>query len=661
MTWTPLHLSPVASGILPPILIASSFSPDAYTVHLTDLTNIWSESLKRSDIVQRSQEENTSIDPSDREQLQILLQKIELGLAEGDGTTSALSIHTDEGRPGLTLNLTVKLPGGFAPLQWPVRLAASPQSLLTSHLMVPLLEAQHARMQEMASLAEIMKEKDHVIQKLLDKLESQGTELGQVFPQAAGKAGRKLSRQQAEERVKGLATFNLNACRNSVDTKPSHDRGHLISEVFKSDGGYGMRIGPGKQSPAPYSDEIEATESWWNNIKGITVYLKTGKISTSISRPNLRDIKPLPKQNASKAVKKEEPAKSHSFDPSKDNIYDDDDDDDDAFQVQATPLSRKSKASKSAPPKSPINDSTDSDDEDLDAPSQRSKVPDSIPTSQPLPLSQPSFWASASPSPPKKTKKLGTIGEKKAAPAAPVNEDGSTEDGGSPLSKPSKKMEKLGTQKVSSKPIDDEDTATEDDEFSSPKPHKNMSRLGSEKVSQKSNNDGDGETSTEDEAVSLPKSSPPKPAPPKPKKAMLGKIGGKKKPSKAPTPEPPEDKASLPEPEAPKPKKAKLGKLGGKKTRNVEQENNTPSPAPDETKISTPKKKIGTIGGRKIKTETSPEKELETRGRTEVREEKEKTPEKRETSSERADRKRAALKRELEEKSKAPVKKKRKF
>ncbi|KAH6669234.1 XRCC4-like factor-domain-containing protein [Halenospora varia] len=669
MAWKPLHLSASASNQLPAFLISASFGSSSYSIHLTDLTHIWSESLQRRDIIRRSQEENTSIDPSDSEQLQILLQKIELGLTDDKDTTasSALSICTDDERPRLILNLTVALPGGLAALQWPIRLDASPQFLLTSQLTLPLLEAQHARMQEMMSLAEVLKEKDHVIQKLLDKLEAQGTELGEVFPQAAGKAGRKVDRKKAEERVKGLAQFDIHTWRGGLNTDASHDAGRLISEVFDKNGveSPAIKAQGGSANAASGSEEV----GWWEEIRGITVNLQTGKISTSFSKPNLRDSKAPPKKNE-KPLQKAKPPKAVKQQQGSET------DDDDAFQVQDTPPGKKSKTIKPEP--HPSRDSPNPDDDDLGAPSQRSKIPDSFSVSQPLAVDFPS-------PPPPKTKAPGKIGGKKKSPPPPVEEDGSTEDDSPPLRKPTRKIGAIGGKKSTPKPPVGEEGSTEDEtsplrvKKSSPvvpppedgstedeatPPPKQSSKV--DKIASKSNaHDDNDETSTEDDAASPPTKSPPKAtelAPSKTKKGMLGKIGGKKELPKAPTPEPPEvGPEPEPEPVAIKPKKGKLGKIGGKKNQaapTVPQPSGTPPPA-SQVDTSTPKKKLGMIGGKKIKDEPSPEKEE--RGRGMVKEEREKTPEARETSAERAEKKRAALKRELEVKKSAPVKKKRKF
>jgi len=548
MAWKPLHLSAAAAAHLPPFLLSAAFEYDSYKIHLTDLTNIWSESLDRDAIIRRSQEESTSIDPTDSDQFRILLEKIRLGLSGGKDTTSALTINADDDRPTVTLNLTVNLPGGFAPLQWPIRFSPGPQSLFTNRVTVPLLGAQQVQMQEAKALGEVIEVKDHVIQKLLDRLESQGTELGDIFPQAAGKAGRKIDRKKAEERVKGLARFDIDSWRQGLEIEKSYDAGQLISELFASDKTDGLNIEAGVT-------EDEAAESWWESIKGITVNLNTGRITTNgLGKSTPRKVKPASKPSPPKEPSIEE---------------------DDAFQTQATHPQLASRVHKPSPSRPDVDDTTD-DDDDLGGPSQLSRVPDSFPKSQ----SQ--SHAPRFPSPLPKPKKLGKIGAKKAA-QAPARE-----------------------------PSPPHAVAVEED------------------------------TATESPPPSPPQEKPRSPTPepvqkPKPK-GKLGKIGGKKA---APPPEPKLERASTTPPAPATPKvKGKLGKIGGKKKASTP----TPDPTSPEAKL-------------KSSPHSTPD-----RGRS-AKIEKEKTPEpeERETSLDRADRKRAQLKRELEEKARAPVKKRRKF
>ena len=578
MVWKPLSVSASAGAHLPPLLISTTLKSDAYTIHLTDLAHIWSESLDRRSIIRRSREENTTIDPSNGDQFSIFLEKIKLGLVGGKDTTLALTISADAGRPSIVLNIIIKLPGGLAPLEWPVRLAAAPQSLLTGQLILPLVRAQHAKTRELEGLKDMLRDKDHVIQKLLDKVEASGTDLGQVFPQVAGKPGRKVERKKAEERVKGMGHFDMEAWRRSLGVEVIQDTAQLIREVFT-----GASVQP--LTVEGSTEELDAEESWWDSIKGITVNLDSGKISTS---------------GFARSSKVKSPAKPA--------LRQEDSIDDDAFQVQATPP-HLAPPPQHSQPRPTASDSTD-DDDDLDAPSQRStqrsKIPDSFPASPPPKV--------PSPKPPKKLDKLG--GKKKAPtpePPPPTEDDDATEDDVSP-------PRKASTQKRTASP--------------DPEPAKPTS---------------------------------------KPKKGLLGKIGGKKEPSPSePEPEPePTPVSEEPAPPPAKPKKGKLGKIGGKKKFDIATINYNPDSTSETTLPITDtlaKSKLGVIGGGR-KTlpaveqgaSSSKTEENNERGRTPFKVEKEQTPEPRETSLERADRKRAQLKRELEQKAKAPAKKKRKF
>ncbi|KAF8865200.1 XLF-domain-containing protein [Acephala macrosclerotiorum] len=628
MAWRPLHLSASAGAHLPPLLISADLTTNGFTINLSDLTSIWTECLDHDAVIRRSREEVTSIDPNDSDQFEIFREKLKLGLEGGKGTTLALTIQTDADRPSLVLNVSVDLPGGLAPLEWPIRLSAAPQTVLTSQLITPLLRAQHERMQEVAILGEMLKEKDHVIQKLLDKLESQGTELGQVFPQVGVKVGRKVDRKKAAERVKGLAPVDLGAWRGGLSHDGLPDTIQLIGEVFeKADD---LPLQPGEPSSE------EDADPWWENIKGITVNLNTGKIST---KPPSKGTKKTPPPSKPKpALKKQEST-----------------DDDDDFQVQATPP-RSSATKKTSPPKAALDDTTDDEDDDLDGPSQRSKIPDSFPKS---PSPRPK---APSPKPTKKT--LGKIGGgKKAAP------------------------------KPSPPPVQAADATTDDEDDEEPIPYSKPIKKTPQNTSILC--DDASETESEFESEPLPRKaaskarSPTSEAAPKPeeKVSTLGKIGGKKEVTPPPPPADQEtdDESEVPaEPEATPPPKAsppsaaatkpkpKLGKIGGKK----KAAESTPTPKLTESSAASPapkagvKRKLGQIGGNKsspskpsaVKQESSSQTAGDdslNRGRAT---EKEETPPPRETSEERATKKREQLARELAAKaSKAPVKNKRKF
>jgi hypothetical protein len=165
---------------------------------------------------------------------------------------------------------------------------------------------------------------------------------------------------------------------------------------------------------------------------------------------------------------------------------------------------------------------------------------------------------------------------------------------------------------------------------------------------------------------------PPTSSAPSPRK-RLGTLGGRAR-TKSPTPMSmtaiEEDAAPMPtspSPEKPKPK-SKLGMLGGRKSKPQ-----ATSSAPESEEIDTPPppkqgKKLGTIGGSKRETKYSraptasatPERQIE-KPTEKHKEDVKSEPAEPEDPVERANAKRDALKRQLEEKAKAPVKKKRKF
>lgn len=543
---------------LPPLLISTSFSSNSYKVNVTDLTYIWSESLDRRSIIKRSLDEDTSIDPSeDAEQLRVFLDKIQSALSGAENTTLSLQAKSSpksKDPPSLDLSIIIKLPKGLQPLQWPIHLTPLPQSELSSRLTIPILRAQNARMRELERLVEMLKEKDHVIQKLVDKLETTGAELGHVFPGAAGKGGRKIPRKLAEERVKGLGVFEVEDWKKEMrlmEENSSEDIKVVVKEVYEEDSSLLV-------DPITYSEAPGSWLNWWDNVKENPVKLSN---RTDEQKTKNETAKAPEVQEKNEATAKE---------------------DEDDFQVQATPPhlgggSAEDTDPASSPPtlrsQAVIQDSTDDEDDedDLDAPSQRSVVPDSVPLYPPR----------------QQPRKLGAIGRSMPAPAPAPR---------MPIK--SKSLIPQATPNGKHTIVDDEETASEDEE--NPPPAKSPSPP-----------------------------TPASPAPSKAKKGGLGKIGGKAKETT-----PPSTKAAVEEKTTLDHKpKHKLGVIGHKAT--------TPAPKADEAKSHDAE---------------------ETRGRgAEVSKEEEREQEPRETSKERADRKREELKRALEEKARAPVKKKRKF
>ncbi|RFU32716.1 hypothetical protein B7463_g3603, partial [Scytalidium lignicola] len=585
--WRPLSfksLQTTSSAHLPPFLIASSFTSTSYTIYLTDLTHLWSESLDQKDIIERSREENTSIDPSDSDdQLEIFLQKIKLGVDGGKDSTLDMEILDGHGKnkahnggQSLTLHIKVKLPLPLRSLEWPVNLVLGCRAMFTSVVTYPLARAQQARMKETESLLQRLKEKDQVIQKLVDSIETRGGDLGLLFPHAIGKGERKVSKKTIEDRVKGLGPFDYDSWRKGLDGNEKLSTEKLLDDVF------GLEKEPRIEIPEK-PDFSEESEEWWENMKGKKIGLSDSGAERS-SETNL-EIRPA-LQSSDSTIQ-----------------------DEDAFQVQATPPNLKNSAEKYKTHRNIIDDSTEDEDDGLDLQPRQSAIQDSLPQSPPRKLT---------PTPPQRSKAkggtLGGVGTRKAATSA----------------------RKPPSPAPEHKPMQDESTTEDDEEKEALPPRKSPSPPPKQKTP-------------------TPPPLKEKESPAKPKRSTLGKIGVKKK-DPTPEPEPEQEQEQPPEAEmeaepeppaksaAPK-KKTRLGAIGQSR-----------GGATSSQRIHDDGGNVG--DGDQIADD-------DTRGRRTVS--KEKTPDvkeptpPRETSEERANRKREQLKRELEQKAKAPAKKKRKF
>ncbi|RDW82691.1 hypothetical protein BP6252_03803 [Coleophoma cylindrospora] len=631
LTWRPLFFPRSDENTVPTLLISTEFSSTSYSILLTDLTYIWGESLSRSAIACRTRDEGTVIELEDEgedENLQPFLQRIKGAIDGRDGTTLSLTVDIGDAQhaaaPALSLRVTAEMEG-LGTLEWPIKLSRMPQHSLANELLLPIIQAQHTLKKEEASLLEMLREKDHVIQKLVDKLEAQGADLGQVFPGAAGKSGRKSTRAWAEERIKGLAPFDAKTWRKDTSFGTAKDVNSLVVDVFEDNSP--------RNSPAVQGANLTLVKNWWSgNSTSFHVSVKKDAMDNQASRPAvIRSRSPDEKEN----------------------------DDIDDFQVQATPPGKFSKDG--------AIDKTlgSSDDDDLDVPSQA--VPDSFPKP---------------PSPAFKSKavKVGGL-RKRPAPRRRGNpfEDEDTETEGE--SEPSKQpvseiyppveqqsmvldsstslVQKISHEaEVGVEEPEDEDEFTESDD-ESPKKSTNLSKKAASRP-QTAVTPKVPQSETESEGE-------PSPPPMKlPAKKVKGKLGGLKKKDVSSSDEADSVK------EAKLPARTATKKLGGlrKKATVVEDEAEIPTPrlgglqrksTPLDIDIKSEEspRKLGGLRKKTLSPVSDGEQDVVDRGRSKI---KDVTPPPRETSEERADRKRSELKRELEEKAiKAPVKKKRKF
>ena len=517
----------------PTLLIAHSFRKQEYDVYITDLRNFWCERMDRRAINKRALLTDTSIDPTeDDEQMKLLLDKIKDGL-EGErsadvelilGDSRGLDTNDDEDGnvPQMAINLTVNLPKPFKPLHWKLELKPCDSSFLLSYITAPLIIAENEAREQISDLLRVIREKDHVIQKLADKLEASGTELGQVFPSAAGKGGRKLTRKTVEERVAGLSTFkyeswlkNFRLGEESNETAGASEYyGEMILRCFSS----------GVELPkSGHYDWNQTYERWWKPLEGETISLSKSWMSDQDENDGKKKQRDNPDEDTHNKSLEED------------------------LQVPGTPppASQKLQPSPSHHLQNRhVVDDDETDDEDLDATSQSqpAKVPDS-------------FRSPEKPTSRHTAKKLGGRGGNKSTKAKSPT---------SPAAQPSRSSQ---SQTIVD---DDEDTTEGEDDFEEIQPKKNAPEKEKEKAS--------SQKRAASPTPPLEETSPKKP----PKKGGLGKIGGKKKVSPPPEPENEETQAggsqmtSRAEP--------RLGHVGGKKDgyeddvrgRSVEKEDEKP-------------------------------------------------------------------------------------
>lgn len=303
----------LASGDVPPLLVSFAKGPSDYTIQLTDLANVWAESLDRKSICIRAWNQDTSIDPSDTTEnmttfLKSLHSAVDASVPGHDDTSVQLAraSASDAGEDGLILKIECQLPG-FPDLKWPFHLKRAESNAIAGQLVIPLVQAQLARQREAASLMQLLKHKDSVISKLCDKLEATGTGLDQVFTALA--ARKSISRQAAEDKVKGLSPFKEATWKSALrhEFHGAQSLPDLTTSVF---GGDALLL-----PDSTMTDDAAVNGSWWQSFQPATSLVVRNKNPDSKQMA----LPPSPAPQDAKPI-----------------------DSDDEFQVQSTPPHLKS-------------------------------------------------------------------------------------------------------------------------------------------------------------------------------------------------------------------------------------------------------------------------------------------------------------------------------
>jgi len=186
-----------------------------FSLHLTDLSQVWSAELDKDQICIKAQEIGCSIDPSeDDSQLAILLDTFEAALRGDEGTSISIVV---DGADHLKLTISSPLPAPLPALTWPFRLGPGSREQVKTEVMVPLVCSTYMRKQQQDDLTALLAHKDALISKLTDKVESIGSDLVSLFPNLGRLSHTKNQRQQLAKYVKGLEPFDANKWRKQFD------------------------------------------------------------------------------------------------------------------------------------------------------------------------------------------------------------------------------------------------------------------------------------------------------------------------------------------------------------------------------------------------------------------------------------------------------------
>ncbi|KAL4730755.1 hypothetical protein ACLX1H_002793 [Fusarium chlamydosporum] len=259
------------------------------------MANMWAETLDRKAIFMRGWNENTSIDPSDTpDNMAKFLASISTALDSSQPGHNETSLHLDRdtrseaNADDLTLNITCEIPG-LQPLKWPMYLKKLPAVNIATNLVLPLIQAHHAKDLEIASLIRSLGQKDAVLTKLLDKLEAMGTGMEHVFNILSGK--KKVSRAVAAEKVPGLAPFERRRWKTDLEYKqdsPDNPQS-LVERVFEK-GGLEFE-------PMSSSTESPQLDQWWQDFEGVSSAAsqqrRKAAVADSSSTPKDLEIPPV--------------------------------------------------------------------------------------------------------------------------------------------------------------------------------------------------------------------------------------------------------------------------------------------------------------------------------------------------------------------------------
>lgn len=219
---------------IPPLFFKFSSTSEGYELLLTDLINLWSAVLNRKEVLRNAREFKSSIDPSeDDDQYEVFITKLKDALNGAKGTELGVTTIRDNDEGGvdsghILLATKTSLPSPLQPLYWKFECESCDKDTMAKQIIRPVIETHATQAQSIENLLQRLKEKDHVLGKLMDKVEASAIDLGLIFPGIGIQRGgvKASTSEQVKKRIPGAAAFDEAAWR-SEKTKKGADKGLL--------------------------------------------------------------------------------------------------------------------------------------------------------------------------------------------------------------------------------------------------------------------------------------------------------------------------------------------------------------------------------------------------------------------------------------------------
>jgi hypothetical protein len=209
------------------LYIKSSFTASSYEMWATDLCRLWHESLNRRHIIRRANEVKLQVDLDDPNNLRTVLNHLSASLDSGE-VDAAKPREGQDFEVDATIHLPKPLPDGA----WVFRPAICSSEEFREQVTLPLFTRIRRSEDQVTDLMQRIKDKDHIIERLLANMDKANVDLASVFPALAPHANARkgISKTEAEMVVPALKVFDPTTWREDV-THGRYYRGALHADV----------------------------------------------------------------------------------------------------------------------------------------------------------------------------------------------------------------------------------------------------------------------------------------------------------------------------------------------------------------------------------------------------------------------------------------------